>query len=44
MLIVVDLVNGFIIEGNKKRYLLNFLNIIDFITVIPMFVEYAMET
>ena len=43
MLILIDLVNGFILANQKKKYFLNILNIIDVITVIPIMLQYLMK-
>ena len=43
LLILIDLVNGFILANQKKKYFLNILNIIDVITVIPIMLQYLMK-
>lgn len=35
--------NGFFLSTNKKRYFFSMLNIMDIITVIPMFIQYFVE-
>jgi len=38
-LIAIDYCNGFVLANSKKRYLVNLLNVIDILTVIPIFLE-----
>ena len=42
-MILLDYINNFFLSSNKKKFVLGFLNIVDLLTIIPIFIEFIFD-